>query len=140
MQQTELQTLAIDVGLNSAKFSMTRVINIFKRADQVDDTYKATDADHRVATGKGAEAGDKGLELAEFLECVVMLAFERTNPEYGEVGSNNKAFELKADGSVRKLEQKRKYIELPGCLETFLKDVLLKKAKSPRAVSSFRSP
>ena len=130
MQQTELQTLAIDVGLNSAKFSMTRVINIFKRADQVDDTYKATDADHRVATGKGAEAGDKGLELAEFLECVVMLAFERTNPEYGEVGSNNKAFELKADGSVRKLEQKRKYIELPGCLETFLKDVLLKKAKT----------
>ncbi len=35
LQQTELQTLAIDVGLNSAKFSMTRVINIFKRADQV---------------------------------------------------------------------------------------------------------
>ena len=56
------------------------------------------------------------------------------------MGSNNKAFELKADGSVRKLEQKRKYIELPGCLETFLKDVLLKKANSPRAVPSFRSP
>jgi hypothetical protein len=118
---------------------MTRVINFFKRSDQVDDTYKATDADHRVANGTGAEAGDKGLELAEFLECVVMLAFE-PKAEHGEVGSNNKAFELKADGSVRKLEQKRKYIELPGCLETFLKDVLLKKAKSPRAVSSFRSP
>jgi hypothetical protein len=27
---TELQTLAIDVGLDSAKFSMTRVINFFK--------------------------------------------------------------------------------------------------------------
>ena len=35
MQQSELQTLAIDVGLTTDKFSMTRVINIFKRADQV---------------------------------------------------------------------------------------------------------
>jgi len=65
---------------------MTRVINFFKRSDQVDDTYKATDADHRVANGTGAEAGDKGLELAEFLECVVMLAFERTNPEHRRGG------------------------------------------------------
>ena len=41
MQQTELQTLALDVGMNTAKFSMTRVINIFKRADQVDDVRHA---------------------------------------------------------------------------------------------------
>ena len=131
MQQTELQTLALDVGMNSEKFSMTRVINIFKRADQVDDTKKETDTDHRVQTGEDATAGDKGLELHEFLECVVMLAFERTNPSYGEVGRNNKAFELAADGSVRKLATKpQAYIELPGCLESFLKDVLLKKAKT----------
>ena len=51
MQQSELQTLAIDVGLTTDKFSMTRVINIFKRADQVDDTFKESAADARVIEG-----------------------------------------------------------------------------------------
>ena len=53
MQQSELQTLAIDVGLTTDKFSMTRVINIFKRADQVDDTLYR---DETTGVQKGASA------------------------------------------------------------------------------------
>ena len=63
MQQTELQNLALDVGLSSASFPMTRVINIFKRADQVDDTFEVSAADRRVVTGETAKKGDNGLEL-----------------------------------------------------------------------------
>ena len=115
MQQTELTTLAIDVGMTTDKFSMTRVINIFRRADQVDDTKKATAADSRVSTGEDAKSGDRGLELHEFLECVVLLAFERTNPLYGQVGYTNKTYEIGADGdTVRKVEPKIKWITLPG--------------------------
>ena len=133
MQQTELQTLAIDVGLNSEKFSMTRVINIFKRADQVDDTLKESAADNRVKEGKEAGYGDKGLELHEFFEAVIMIAFERANPRFGEVGFNNKEMQVDQTGDkVRKVDKKNKteFILLPGCLETLLKDVLLKKAKT----------
>ena len=131
MQQTELQNLALDVGLNSEKFSMTRVINIFKRADQVDDTKKSSDADVRIQTGEDAKAGDKGLELHEFMECVVMIAFERANPKFGEVGFNNKAFQVDQTGDkVRQMKKGPEWITLPGCLETLLKDVLLKKAKT----------
>ena len=65
---------------------MTRVINIFKRADQVDDTFKVSAADRRVVTGETAKHGDNGLELHEFFECIIMIAFQRANPKYGEVG------------------------------------------------------
>jgi hypothetical protein len=131
MQQTELQTLALDTGMTTDKFSMTRVINIFKRADQVDGTIKESKVNKNVLEGENAKAGDKGLELHEFFEAVVMLAFQRANPKWGEVGSNNKAFSIKADGSVRvEKAAKEEYILLPGCLETLFKDVLLKKAKT----------
>ena len=113
--QTELQNLALDVGLNSAQFSMTRVINIFERADQVDDTFKVSAADKRVVTGETAKGGDHGLELHEFFECVVMLAFERANPKFGSVGHNT----AESVGSP-----------LPGCLETLLKKHLLTRAKT----------
>ena len=59
-----------------------------------------------------------------------MLAFQRANPKWGEVGSNAKAFSIRADGSVREEKQTETYVLLPGCLETLLKDVLLKKAKT----------
>ena len=115
MQQTELQNLALDCGLSSEQFSMTRVINIFARADQVDDTFKVSAADRRVMTGETAKGGDGGLELHEFLEAVVMLAFHRAQPKFGSVGHNDMA-------SVSS--------PLPGCLETLLKKHLLKKAKT----------
>ena len=110
-----LQTLAIDVGLNSAKFSMTRVINIFKRADQVDDTFKVSAADKRVLTGETAKGGDNGLELHEFFECLVTLALQTRNPKFGEVGHN--------DASAVPNP-------LPGCLDTLLNKSILKKAKT----------
>jgi hypothetical protein len=70
-------------------------------------------------------------ELHEFLECVIMLAFERANPKYGQVGMTAKTFQVGADGdSVRKLAPSQTWITLPGCLETFLKECLLKKAKT----------
>ena len=158
MQQTELQTLAIDVGMTTDKFSMTRVINIFRRADQVgnppylphisralpafsppsghlltfpsfhlpttllpshqvDDTKKSSATDHRVQTGEDAKSGDRSLELHEFIECVVMLSFERANPKYGEVGFTNKTFEVGADGdTVRRIAPKMEWIMLPGKL------------------------
>ena len=97
----------------------------------MDDTKKSSDADVRVQTGEDAKAGDRGLELHEFLECVVLLAFERANPKYGQVGFNNKAYQVGADGdSVRMLKPKMEWITLPGCLESLLKDCLLKKAKT----------
>jgi hypothetical protein len=44
---------------------MTRVINIFKRADQVDDTFEVAKSDRRVTKGETAKHGDNGLELHE---------------------------------------------------------------------------
>jgi hypothetical protein len=63
MQQSELQTLALDVGMNTDKFSMTRVINIFRRADQVDDTKKSSDANVKVLEGEDAKAVRPRTEL-----------------------------------------------------------------------------
>ena len=60
-----------------------------------------------------------------------MLAFQRANPKFGEVGFNNKSFQVDQTGDkVRALKPKMEWITLPGCLETLLKDVLLKKAKT----------
>ena len=72
MQQTELVNLALDVGIPTADFPMSRVQGIFARADQDDND------------GAG-KAGDRALEMHEFLEAVVMLAFARANPEHGKV-------------------------------------------------------
>jgi len=67
------------------------VINIFKRADQVDSTLKSSKADKRVMTGAAAKGGDRGLEFHEFLECIVNLSFQKANPKFGEVGHNTEA-------------------------------------------------
>ena len=114
MQQTELQNLALDCGLSSETFSMTRVINIFKRADQVDDTFVESKADKRVLLGETAKGGDHGLELHEFFECLCMLAFQRANPKFGEVGHNDASAVANP---------------MPGCLETMIKKNLLTNAK-----------
>ena len=97
MQQTELVDLALDVGLATQAFPMVRVQNIFERADQNDDKRKAA---------------DNGLAYHEFLEAVVMLAFHRANPKFGQVG-----FERAAEAP------------LPDCLEQLLTKQLLKRAK-----------
>ena len=60
-----------------------------------------------------------------------MIAFERANPRFGEVGFNNKQFQVDQTGDkVRAMKKAPEWITLPGCLESLLKDVLLKKAKT----------
>ena len=94
MQQQELTDLALDCSLATEGFPMERVVQVFESADMK----------------KGAK-GDGSLELAEFLEAIVKLAFARENPSFGSDGSTE----------VPK--------PLPGCLETILKDNLLLNAK-----------
>ena len=91
MQSTELGNMCLDIDILTEKFNMTRVINIFRRADQVDDTQKAAAHDHRIIEGEAAKGGDRGLELHEFLEALVALGFYRFNPSFGEVGKNFEA-------------------------------------------------
>jgi len=119
MQKTELTNLSLDCGLANEDFSQTRVISIFERADQVDDTYVENKKNKHAKTGKSAEKGDHGLELHEFMECLVMLAFMRGNPKYGQVGKN--------DGA------KNEFILLPDCLSTLLNSCILQKAKRDQA-------
>ena len=114
MQQSELINLALDCGIASEAFPMARVINIFERADQVDDSFAVSKADKRVVTGASAKGGDGSLELHEFLEAIVMLAFARANPKFGEVGHT----------TVEAVAH-----PLPECLETLLKRSLLQSAK-----------
>ena len=61
---------------------------VFRRADQVDDTIVKSKADHRVEIGEDARGGDRGLELHEFVEALVMLGLQLANPKFGEVGHN----------------------------------------------------
>jgi hypothetical protein len=65
MQSTELTNLALDCNFVTPAFSMARVNTIFQRADQVDDTFKESAADHRVVEGETAKGGDRGLEHAQ---------------------------------------------------------------------------
>mgnify|MGYP003331526495 CR=1 FL=1 len=123
MQQTELTDLALDCDIATQAFPMVRVINIFERADQVDDTFKVSAADRRVVEGETAKGGDNALEMHEFLEAVVMLAFARANPKFGTVGHFHEAD-----------------APLPGCLDTLLKRNLLKNAKRDRLAKVRRAP
>jgi hypothetical protein len=52
--------------------------------------------------------------------------------KYGSVGTQDKAFSMGVDGQVKKAAKTSapEWITLPGCLETFLKQCLLKKAKT----------
>ena len=81
----------------------------------MDDTFEVSAADRRVVKGETAKGGDHGLELHEFFECLIMLAFHKANPKFGDVGHNTEA-------SVP--------FPLPGCLDTLLNKSILKKAKS----------
>ena len=112
MQSTELTNLALDCELATDAFPMNRINMIFTRADQVDDTFEVDKSDRRKVKGKGAEAGDKGLELHEFLECLILLAFTRENPSFGNLGKQ-------ADPES----------PMPGCLETVLVKNILKNAR-----------
>ena len=112
MQSTELTNLALDCELQTDNFKMARINAIFMRADQVDDTFVVDKADRRKVKGKGAEAGDKGLELHEFLECLILLSFNRQNPEFGNLGKQ-------ADPES----------PMPGCLELVLEKCILKNAR-----------
>eukprot|EP00966_Prymnesium_polylepis_P332883 7388354-Prymnesium_polylepis.1 len=96
LQQTELVNLSLDVGLATEAFPMARVQQVFERADQPVNRKDKNNA----------------LDVSEFLECVVMLSFHRTNPNFGEVGN----------------ERTAEY-PLPNCLEQLLYKNLLKKAK-----------
>ena len=97
MQTTELGNLCLDIDIlyeGTSKrdgFNMTRVINLFRRADQVDDTFKESKSDHRRIEGETAKGGDKGLEQHEFYELLVMLGFHRFNPNFGEIGKEREA-------------------------------------------------
>ena len=99
MQQTELVDLALDCGLATTGFPMSRVQLVFARADLADD-------------GKGGDHG-MALELHEFLEAVVQLSFSRANPRFGEVGH----------------ERVAPAHPLPECLEQMLQQKLLQGAK-----------
>ena len=68
--------------------------------------------DKRVMKGKGAEAGDKGLELHEFLECLIFLSFSRENPDFGNLG-----------------KQSDPEFPMPGCFETVLTKNILTNAR-----------
>ena len=102
MQQTELVNLALDVGIPTEAFPMNRVQGIFARADQDDND----------GVGK---AGDRALEMHEFLEAIVMLAFARANPRVGEVGTSGQQVSE----------------PLPGCLLSLLHKTVLRKARAP---------
>jgi hypothetical protein len=78
MQQSELTDLALDCSLATADFPMERVVQVFESADAVKDP---------AALKKGATA-DGNLELQEFLDVVVKLAFHCANPEFGKKGTS----------------------------------------------------
>ena len=112
MQSTGLTNLALDCEIATDKFKMARVNTIFQRADQMDDTLVADRGDKREMKGKSAQGGDNGLELHEFLECLIMLAFQRANPEFGAVGHNAEPDD-----------------PMPGCLASLLEKNILKNAR-----------
>jgi len=97
MQQTELTDLALDCSLSTDKFPMSRVIELFERADMAD-----------AKPGEAPKPGDGALELFEFLEAVVMLALFRANPS------------MTLAGGATKVD-----VPLPDCLVTMLKENLL---------------
>ena len=63
-----------------------------------------------------------------------MLAFQRANPKYGEVGHSGDSLKVGVDGSSVRKEASKGFKDeldtLPGCLHSLLHDCLLKKAKT----------
>ncbi|KOO22536.1 hypothetical protein Ctob_006009 [Chrysochromulina tobinii] len=113
MQQSELINLALDCGIASEAFPMARVIGIFEHADQ-EDALGMSMPKPAKGEKRAKKAGDGNLELHEFLTVVVMLAFQRANPRFGEVGYTDAAAVANP---------------LPGCLEALLRKSLLQSAK-----------
>ena len=101
-----------------SQFTDARLIGIFERADQVDDT-RYRDAASGIVKGELAASGDRALELHEFFEVLCMIALARANPRYGTLG-NTKTTDA---GSI--VDE-----PMPGCLDKLLKNSVLKKAKS----------
>jgi hypothetical protein len=113
IQATELGNLALDLGILTESFNMTRIVNIYRRADQVDDTIKKSASDHRVEIGEDAKGGDRGLEFHEFLELLMRVSFQRLNPKYGSVGNRDCS-----------------HGKYPECLEKMLAEKVIGKAQS----------
>ena len=74
--------LAMDIELAHKNFPMARVATIFADANNTRDTDAKLMA--RQVDGKGFP--NVALELYEFLEFLVRVAFARANPRFGSVG------------------------------------------------------
>ena len=108
LQRSAMVQLAMDIELAHKNFPMARVATIFADANSTRDTDAKLMA--RQVDGKGFP--NVALELYEFLEFLVRVAFARANPRYGSVGHEH---------DVR--------APLPDCLRFFLRERLLKHAK-----------
>lgn len=117
MQKTELINLAMDCEICNAQFTDARLISIYERADQVDDTMYRDEATGTMK-GKSIQQGDRGLELHEFYEALCMIALGRFNPRYGTVG-NTKTTDASSVVDM----------PMPDCLDKLLK-IVLKNAKT----------
>ena len=124
MQSTELTNLALDCELATDNFKMARINTIFQRADQVDDTYVVDKADKRKVKGKSAEMGDHGLELHEFMECLIMICFQRQNPDFGSM-----------DPVTKKMRNDPEHVEVgfPDCVSQVLEKNILAKGGATRS-------
>ena len=91
MQKTELTNLALDIGLATKLFPMVRLAGPTAAASPRPrpispdlPQVRVGEIFERADLGDGGGRGDLGLELHEFLECIVMLSFHRANPRFGE--------------------------------------------------------
>ncbi len=113
LQQAEVTNFALDCDLATKDFMMTRIHSLMEVSDQQDakkvmaGRFKGDEL-----YDKRRKGGDNTLELFEFCELIVRVAFQRANPKYGSVGN-----------------RETKGGTLPGVLETTLKQDILPKAK-----------
>ena len=100
--------LALHRQIATPEFAMARVHLIMRMSDQGDREV----VDPANARFAAAGAGDKALEMFEFLELLVRIALQRQNPKLGSVGHEHAVEE-----------------PLPGCLEYLLTEHILKFAQ-----------
>ena len=105
MQQTELTEFAVDCCIETPEFPMTRVIA----------TLSAPMPWTKPKSGAKEGAGDGALELHEFCEALVILAFGTANPKYEEAADADK------DAAVVE--------PLPACFQSLLEKKILTNAK-----------
>ena len=102
MQQTELVDLALDCGLATSAFPMTKVTALFE------------------GENKRNGSGDADLELNEFLQLVVVLANARANP----TGTEGVPLAEALDGMIRKqLSRSARLSELTHLVAALKADV-----------------